>query len=227
MFLCDILLETVCTLKTLGKRDSEKTGPTRGTKRFSQKGGRRGGRAQWRAPPRGRSGRARRRDRPPSRRGLDPRTVAMGCAASAQVRPGVSVNGDDAASSPFRGASTSGRDHRGRHPADAASETTVAYVAAHDDFASPAKASAPWMAASDSPPFPLSPEPVTEGLFGEAEKNRPRRGPRRGPRRHTPPSLFPRFRPSPNLRRRSSPPRSRWSRTARRSTQSSRRLRRS
>lgn len=137
----------------------------------------RGGRAHWRAPPRGRSGRARRRDRPPSRRGLDPRAVAMGCAASAQVRPGVSVNGDDAPSSPFRGASTSGRDHRGRHPADAAPETTVAYVAAHDDFTSPAKASAPWMAASDSPPVPMSPEPVTEGLFGGGRNKSPAASP--------------------------------------------------
>ena len=187
MFLCDILLETVCTLKTLGKRDSEKTGPTRGTKRFSQKGGRRGGgRIGARHHEDVRDARGDATD-PPSRRGLDPRTVAMGCAASAQVRPGVSVNGDDAASSPFRGASTSGRDHRGRHPADAASETTVAYVAAHDDFASPAKASAPWMAASDSPPFPLSPEPVTEGLFGGSrKKSRGRGGARGGARGVTP-----------------------------------------
>ena len=128
---------------------------------------------------------------------MDPRTVAMGCAASAQVRPGVSVNGDDAASSPFRGASTSGRDHRGRHPADAASETTVAYVAAHDDFASPAKASAPWMAASDSPPFPLSPEPVTEGLFGGSRKKSPAAGPAAGPAASHPAAPLPPVSPKP------------------------------
>ena len=73
----------------------------------------------------------------------------------------------------------------------------MAYVAAHDDFASPAKASAPWMAASDSPPFPLSPEPVTEGLFGGSRKKSPAAGPAAGPAASHPAAPLPPVSPKP------------------------------
>ena len=104
----------------------------------------------------------------------------MGCAASAQVRPGGSAG---RASGEFRdddgaydighpAASTSGRDD------GALVATTVATVScAHpDDPRTPTKRRANFGASpghavdADSPPVPMSPEPVTEGLFGGKKK---------------------------------------------------------
>ena len=104
----------------------------------------------------------------------------MGCAASAQVRPGGSAG---RASGEFRdddgaydighpAASTSGRDD------GALVATTVATVScAHpDDPRTPTKRRANFGASpghavdADSPPVPMSPEPVTEGLFGGTKK---------------------------------------------------------
>ena len=104
----------------------------------------------------------------------------MGCAASAQVRPGGSAgrasgesrDDDGAYDIGHPAASTSGRDD------GALVATTVATVScAHpDDPRTPTKRRANFGASpghavdADSPPVPMSPEPVTEGLFGGKKK---------------------------------------------------------